>query len=94
METLAGVTPESMAQEMTTLTDAGFAQAAPGLAKKPVLVLTSDDGLAPMGDALVADLRKRGDGQVSAVHEATDHSWSGKRVALEAAVISWLAGLE
>jgi pimeloyl-ACP methyl ester carboxylesterase len=94
METLAGVTPESMAREMTTLTDAGFAQAAPGLARKPVLVLTSDDGLAPMADALVADLRKRGDSQVSAIHEATDHGWSGRRVALEAAVISWLAGLK
>jgi hypothetical protein len=59
-----------------------------------VLVLTSDDGLAPMGDALVADLRKRGDRQVSAIHEATDHGWSGRRVALEAAVISWLVGLK
>ena len=94
MESLAGVTPQSMAQEMTTLGDAGFAQAAPGLARKPVLVLTSDDGLAPGAEALAADLRKRGDGRVSVHHEATDHSWSGKRIALEAAVIGWLQALK
>ena len=94
MESLAGVTAESMAEEMGTLGDASFAAAAPGLMKMPVLVLTSDDGLAPMSDALVADLRKRGDKQLSAVHEATDHGWSGKRVALEALVIAWLQGLK
>jgi hypothetical protein len=83
-----------MAQEIGTLTDASFAAAAPGLAKMPLLLLTSDDGLAAMSDALAADLRKRGDKQLSADHEATDHSWSGKRVALEALVISWLQGLK
>ena len=93
MEALAGVTPESMAAEMATFGDVGFAQAAPGLAKTPLLVLTSDDGLAPMSDALVADLKKRGDTRVTAIHEATDHSWSGRRIALEADVISWLQGL-
>jgi uncharacterized protein len=94
MEALAGVTPESMAQEIATLTDASFAKAAPGLAKMPLLVLTSDDGLAPMSDALVANLKTRGDTQVTAIHEATDHSWSGKRIALEAAVITWLQALK
>jgi pimeloyl-ACP methyl ester carboxylesterase len=93
-EALAGVTAESMAQEMTTLGDASFTRAAPGLAKMPLLVLTSDDGLAPMADALVADLRTRGDTRVTAHHEATDHGWSGKRIALEAQVISWLQALK
>jgi pimeloyl-ACP methyl ester carboxylesterase len=94
MEALAGVTPESMAEEMATLTDASFAKAAPGLARMPLLVLTSDDGLAPMSEALLSDLKKRGDTRVTARHEATDHGWSGKRIALEAAVISWLAALK
>ncbi|THD64540.1 MAG: alpha/beta fold hydrolase [Phenylobacterium sp.] len=94
METLAGVTAESMAQEMSTMADASFAKAAPGLAKMPLLVVTSDDGLAAMSDGLVGDLKKRGDTQVTAIHEATDHSYSGKRIALEAAVISWLQGLK
>jgi pimeloyl-ACP methyl ester carboxylesterase len=94
MEALAGVTPQGMADEMATLTDASFANAAPGLAKMPLLLLTSDDGLAPMSEALLKDLKTRGDTRVTAHHEATDHSWSGKRVALEALVISWLQGLK
>ena len=71
-EALAGVTAESMAEELATLSDATFAAAAPGLAKKPLLVLTSDDGLAPMSDALVAEVKRRG-GEVTVVHAATDH---------------------
>ena len=94
MESLAGVTPESMAQELGALTDASFAAAAPGLAKMPLLVLTSDDGLAPMSDALVSNLRNLGDTRVSSVHEATDHGWSGKRIALETLVINWLLALK
>ena len=59
-----------------------------------MLVLTSDDGLAAGAEALVADLRKRGDRRVTLHHEATDHGWSGKRVALAALVISWLQELK
>jgi pimeloyl-ACP methyl ester carboxylesterase len=92
MESLAGVTPQSMAAEMATLGDVGFAQAAPGLAKKPLLVLTSDDGLAGMADALVTDVRKRG-GKVTAFHAATDHGWNSARVRLETEVLQWLATL-
>ncbi len=92
MESLAGVTPQSMAAEMATLGDAGFAQAAPGLAKKPLLVLTSDDGLGPMADALVADVKKRG-GRVTAAHAATDHGWNSARIRLESEILTWLAAL-
>lgn len=60
MEALAGVTGESMADELL----AGgsrwtFAQAAPGLARVPLLVLTSDDGLGPHSASLVSALRAR-----------------------------------
>lgn len=93
MESLAGVTAESMADEMALLgKGASFATAAPGLAKKPVLVLTSDDGLAGMGDALVADLKKRG-APVATVHAAADHSWDEARILLESTIIGWLAKL-
>jgi pimeloyl-ACP methyl ester carboxylesterase len=92
MESLAGVTAQSMADEMATLGDATFAAAAPGLSKHPLLVLTSDDGLGPMGDALVADVRKRG-GRVAAVHVATDHGWNSARIRLETEVLTWLAAL-
>jgi pimeloyl-ACP methyl ester carboxylesterase len=92
MEALAGVTAASMAQEMTTLGDASFAAAAAGLAKHPLLVLTSDDGLAPVADALAANVTKLG-GKVTAVHVATDHGWSGARIRLETEVLNWLATL-
>jgi pimeloyl-ACP methyl ester carboxylesterase len=92
MEALAGVTAESMAQEMATLGPYTFAAAAPGLAKLPLLVLTSDDGLAPMSDALVMDLKRRG-ARVAIVHAATDHGWNSARIRLETEVLTWLARL-
>jgi pimeloyl-ACP methyl ester carboxylesterase len=94
MEALAGVTAQSMAEEMATLTPAmGFAAAAPGLARKPLLVLTSDDGLAPGANALVAQIRKAGGTQVTTLHVATDHGWNSARIRLESEVLGWLAGL-
>ena len=96
METLSSTTPEKMADEII-----GFsprlsfnAQVAKGLSTKPLLVLTSDDGLAPSADKLVAQIKADGGTMVTAHHEATDHGWSGKRIALEALVISWLQELK
>lgn len=93
-ETLTGTSPEQMADELIAGQQANnFLQMAPGLAKKSLLVLTSDDGLAPHSDALVIAVRGAGGKRVSVVHAATDHSWSDKRVYLEAQVIRWLQGL-
>jgi pimeloyl-ACP methyl ester carboxylesterase len=92
MESLAGVTGQSMAAEMKTLGDYSFAAAAPGLSKHPLLVLTSDDGLAPMADALVMNVKQRG-GRVRVVHIATDHGYNSARIRLETEVLDWLAGL-
>ena len=91
MEALAGVTAESMANEV--LGNAAkwkVVDAAPGLAQTPLLVLTSNDGLAPHADALVKAVRAKGNTRVTVLHEATDHSWSDKRIALESAVLGWL----
>lgn len=94
MESLAGVTAESMADDLIAGgKDWGFDRAAPGLEQLPMLVLSSDDGLAAHTDPLVAKLRSRGNDRVTAIHESTDHSWSGKRIALQRAVLEWLAGL-
>jgi pimeloyl-ACP methyl ester carboxylesterase len=94
MEALAGVTAQSMADDMATLgPDESFAHAAPGLARKPLLVLSADDGLAPMTDALVADIRKRGGTRVTALHAPTDHSWNTQRIRLESEIIRWLQAL-
>jgi pimeloyl-ACP methyl ester carboxylesterase len=96
METLSSTTPEKMADEII-----GFsprlsfnAEVARGLSTQPLLVLTSDDGLAAGAEKLVKAIRADGGKQATLHHEATDHGWSGKRVALEALVISWLQGLK
>jgi hypothetical protein len=92
MESLAGVTPKSMAREMATLADYSFAAAAPGLAKHPLLVLTSDDGLAPNAEALLLDVKRRG-GRAAVVHVATDHGWNSARIRLESEILRWLETL-
>ena len=92
MESLAGVTADSMAEEMKALGSYTFAAAAPGLSKHPLLVLTSDDGLAPFGEGLVMDVKQRG-GRVKVVHVATDHGWNSARIRLESEVLDWLAAL-
>lgn len=94
MEALAGVTAESMADEVTVNSDAWRIQrVTDGLVRLPLLVLTSDDGLAPVGDGLVKAVREKGNTRVTARHEATDHSWSDKRLTLQGAVVSWLQQL-
>ena len=94
METLAGVTPQSMAAELEMHRhEVALAGTAAGLIGHPLLVLSADDGLAPATDALVASLRARGDRRVTAVHVATDHGWSDRRIELQARVIRWLQSL-
>ncbi|MGB6484101.1 MAG: alpha/beta fold hydrolase [Candidatus Acidiferrales bacterium] len=93
-ETLAGVTPDSMADELRSLPKTlRFENAAAGLTQTPLLVLTANDGLAPSADALVRDIQAHGGHEVTEMHFATDHGWSDHRIALESAVITWLAGL-
>ena len=94
-ETLAGVTPQNMADELGQhAAEFSMMKAAQGLAAHPLLVISSDDGLAPQTDALVAKVRAEGGTAVATVHIATDHGYSDKRIALEAAVIAWLQGLK
>src|SRR4051812_24098390 len=95
MESLSGTTPEQMADElMAHSKDWGFARIAGGLAATPLLVLTSDDGLAPHGDALVKAVRLIGNQHVVTAHVATDHAWSDHRIDLESRVLRWLQTLE
>jgi pimeloyl-ACP methyl ester carboxylesterase len=94
MESLAGVTAESMADEaMANVAAFDWSPGAERLAKHPLLVLTSDDGLAPMSDALATKVKAVPGARVATVHAATDHGWSGARIRLEQEVITWLQGL-
>jgi len=56
-------------------------------------VLSSDDGLAPGTDALAAAVRGVKGSRVTALHVATDHGWSDRRIRLESEVIRWIATL-
>ena len=95
MEALAGVTAESMADEIRRhAAEFKFQNAAAGLAKTPLLVLTADDGLAPDADALVQAIKVGHGDQVTTIHVATDHGWSDHRIALESTIITWLGGLQ
>jgi len=91
MESLAGVTAESMADEViANAAKWRVADRVPELAHVRMLVITSNDGLAPQSDSLVKAVRAKGDTSVTSVHYATDHSYSGKRIALESSIIQWL----
>jgi pimeloyl-ACP methyl ester carboxylesterase len=94
MEALSGVTAESMAGDVKTLSkEFRFENAVNGLIDTPLLALTSDDGLAPSTDALVHAIEAKGGHKVTELHFATDHSYSDHRIALESAIITWLSGL-
>jgi len=94
MESLNGVTAESMAAELRDNAAAfRMENAAPGLAQIPLLAVTADDGLAPDAAALLGAIAAKGGHQASVKHFATDHSYSDQRIALESEIINWLDGL-
>jgi pimeloyl-ACP methyl ester carboxylesterase len=95
MVALAGCTPESLAADaLAHQTEWNFINYAGELAERPLLLVNSDDGTAPNSKALAAAVQKVGGGAVTEVHLATDHSYSGQRIALQAAVVGWLETLE
>jgi len=92
---LAGCTAESLARELLANASRwNIPDLAPKLAKRPLLVITSDDGLAPANDELVANLQKLGDTQVRSIHLATDHSYSDRRIELQQQVLQGLGLLQ
>jgi pimeloyl-ACP methyl ester carboxylesterase len=94
MESLAGETPERMADELEAHAKAWrFDQAYDRIDHVPLLVITANDRYVPSDDALVSALRARRDPLVSTVHIDTDHVYSDRRIALQAALIDWLQSL-
>ncbi|MEN2786715.1 alpha/beta hydrolase family protein [Sphingomonas qilianensis] len=92
-ETLAATADEMADEVIAHAARFALTPDAPALAKARLLVLTSDDGLAPGMDALVGAIRRAGGLQVKTRHVATDHGWSDHRIALQAAIMDWLATL-
>ncbi|KUR81315.1 S9 family peptidase [Novosphingobium sp. Fuku2-ISO-50] len=78
------------AEARAHLADWQWAKRAALLAPRPVLVITSDDGLAPGGEAVAAAAATAGSPKPQVIHMTTDHSFNDHRVALCAAVVNWL----
>jgi len=91
MAPLAGCTPESLARELIlNATSWDLPTLAPKLTRFPVLILTSDDGLADSLQQLASHLTSLHDTHVTVQHVATDHAWSDHRIALQTAVLNFL----
>ena len=96
MHTLGDATSEALADEAIRNASAwDLEQLAPTLARRPLLVVTSDDGLAPGDEALAKSVEAagRGGAKVTRAHFATDHGYDDQRLALSATVVGWLAAL-
>jgi uncharacterized protein len=84
-------TPEALMDELVAnAAKWDFVDYTPDLKSRPVLILTADDGLTPDNLRLAAALKGAGDADVTQEHMATDHSYSDRRIALEAVVVRWL----
>ena len=93
LHTLAGTSPEALYAEVSA-DPARFTlnTYAAGAARKPVLIVSSDDGLRPQDDGFATAMTAAG-GAPRRTHLTTDHSYSDMRIALEAVVVDWLSTL-
>jgi pimeloyl-ACP methyl ester carboxylesterase len=87
---LSGTSGEALAREIYDhQKELDFNNLAPAIAGRPVFIITSNDGLAPVDHALAEALRKAGDNRVSERHWDSDHSYSGQRTELTTAIWEW-----
>ncbi|MDZ4775424.1 MAG: alpha/beta hydrolase [Alphaproteobacteria bacterium] len=85
---------EAMVDELiATRADWTLPSLAPALKTRRALVLYSDDFVKADSENFITALRAGGATQLQVRHAATDHSWSDKRLTLQAMVINWLATL-
>jgi len=92
---LAGCTAESLADEMRSHGKPwNFVDYAAMFGSRPLLLITSNDGLAPSANHLATAVRAPGGTHVTEAHFDTDHSYSDRRIALQATVLNWLATLQ
>ena len=81
----------SMADEIVANAEAwDWSRNASEMAGRPVLVIDSEDGLAPKGDAVVAAVMGSGGPTPTRLTFKTDHSYNDHRIALASAVTAWL----
>lgn len=88
---LAGATVDGLLDEAVDhATDWDFVNFAGNLKRRPILIITADDGLTENNQRLAAALTKAGHKDVSQVHMSTDHAYSDHRIAMESVVVRWL----
>jgi pimeloyl-ACP methyl ester carboxylesterase len=87
---LAGTSADRLMDEaMTHAGELEFVNFAPALRSRPVLLITAEDDTQADSHRLAMALK--GGKPVTEVHMQTDHPYSDHRIALESAVIDWLA---
>lgn len=87
---LSGTSAEALAREIYDHHSAlDMNNLAPTIAPRPVFVITASEGLGPSDHAFAEALRKAGDAHVTERHWDTDHSYSGVRSELSAAILQW-----
>lgn len=67
-----------------------FLKLAPALGKRPVLLISANDGTGPNSEALFQFLKQAGNTQSARIEIKTDHPFSDHRIALETTIIQWL----
>jgi uncharacterized protein len=89
---LAGSTPEGLvAEAQQNAAKWNYLDYAPSLKSRPVLIVISHDTNVSDNKAMTEALRKAGSTQATEVYIETDHVYSGKRIALQTAILNWLA---
>jgi len=81
-----------MAEAERHARDWDLVDAAPRLARKPLLIVDAQYGNAAQVAPLAAAIRSRG-GQLKAVTLASDHGFADHRIALAGVTVGWLEGL-
>lgn len=62
----------------------------PKIAPRPVLVLSTEDGLQNSNQALADALKKAGSTKAQLIHLDSDHAFATRRVAVQSIVVDWL----
>jgi len=88
---LAGTTPAALGAELFDhRAEWDFITLAPAIGKRPILLITADDGTGPNSEALLQVLKQDGNTQSEHIAIKTDHPFSDHRIALETDIINWL----
>jgi hypothetical protein len=94
MRTLGDTTAEALADEaLRHGAEWDLVQFAPSLARHPLLVISSDDGLAAGNEQLANAVAAVPGAAVARRHFATDHGYNDQRIALIMAILGWLGSL-